>query len=84
MVWQLNSRVIVMTTREVERGKNKCAKYWPDVDEVKQAGKITIKGIVESPTVDYTLREFEVTKENEVIFHLTENDLFKKNIYSDL
>ncbi|XP_067123786.1 tyrosine-protein phosphatase non-receptor type 11-like isoform X1 [Centruroides vittatus] len=65
MVWQLNSRVIVMTTREVERGKNKCAKYWPDVDEVKQAGKITIKGIVESPTVDYTLREFEVTKENE-------------------
>ena len=27
MVWQENTRVIVMTTKEVERGKNKCARY---------------------------------------------------------
>ncbi|CAH1981080.1 unnamed protein product [Acanthoscelides obtectus] len=27
MVWQENCRVIVMTTKETERGKNKCARY---------------------------------------------------------
>ncbi|XP_038140282.1 tyrosine-protein phosphatase non-receptor type 6 isoform X2 [Cyprinodon tularosa] len=30
MVWQEETRVIVMTTREVEKGRNKCVPYWPD------------------------------------------------------
>jgi len=30
MIWQENTRVIVMTTKEVERGKPKCARYWPE------------------------------------------------------
>ncbi|XP_067118620.1 tyrosine-protein phosphatase non-receptor type 11-like [Centruroides vittatus] len=63
MIWQENTRVIVMTTKEVERGKNKCFKYWPDKAETKEAGKIKIKSLAESATVDYTLREFQVTKE---------------------
>ena len=29
MVWEQNNRIIVMTTAVVERGKNKCAPYWP-------------------------------------------------------
>ncbi|KAI6190164.1 hypothetical protein M3Y97_00087100 [Aphelenchoides bicaudatus] len=32
MVWQLNSRVIVMTTKELEKGRLKCCKYWPDLN----------------------------------------------------
>ncbi|KAJ8976208.1 hypothetical protein NQ317_008089 [Molorchus minor] len=40
MVWQENCRVIVMTTKETERGKNKCAKYWPDQTCTKEYGKI--------------------------------------------
>ncbi|KAG1683060.1 Tyrosine-protein phosphatase non-receptor type 11 [Nymphon striatum] len=63
MVWQENSRVIVMTTKEVERGKNKCVKYWPDENDSKICNKITVSSVTESSTADYTLREFLVTKE---------------------
>ena len=30
MIWQNNIETIVMTTREVEGGKMKCHRYWPD------------------------------------------------------
>lgn len=65
MIWQENTRVIVMTTKEVERGKNKCVKYWPDEGQSKEFGKVTVKTLVESPTVDYILREFLLSKEGE-------------------
>lgn len=32
MVWQEKSECIVMVTKEVERGKNKCYRYWPSFD----------------------------------------------------
>lgn len=64
MVWQENTAVIVMTTKEIERGKNKCIRYWPDEGQTKDAGKITIISVSEKPTVDYTLREFQVKKED--------------------
>ena len=63
MVWQENSAVIVMTTKEIERGKNKCARYWPEKGQAKEAGKITVKTVSEKLTLDYTLREFAVEKE---------------------
>lgn len=63
MVWQENCRVIVMTTKETERGKNKCARYWPEEGGSKDYGKIKVKNILESSTAHYTLREFLVTKE---------------------
>ena len=31
MVWQEDTRVIIMTTRVVERGKHKCFQYWPEL-----------------------------------------------------
>ncbi|XP_037822790.1 tyrosine-protein phosphatase corkscrew isoform X5 [Lucilia sericata] len=58
MIWQENTRVIVMTTKEYERGKNKCAKYWPDEGQCKQFGPAKIQCISENSTNDYTLREF--------------------------
>lgn len=64
MVWQENSRVIVMTTKEVERGKSKCARYWPEENQVKDFGKITLKCVSDSVRADYTLREFVATKDN--------------------
>ncbi|RWS28580.1 tyrosine-protein phosphatase non-receptor type 11-like protein [Leptotrombidium deliense] len=63
MIWQENSRVIVMTTKEIERGKNKCVRYWPTTDQKKVCGKIEIKCVCERPSVDYTLREFSLSKE---------------------
>ncbi|XP_037036600.1 tyrosine-protein phosphatase corkscrew isoform X2 [Bradysia coprophila] len=58
MIWQENTRVIVMTTKELERGKNKCAKYWPDQGQTKEWGAAKVTCLSESSTNDYTLREF--------------------------
>ncbi|XP_071109782.1 tyrosine-protein phosphatase non-receptor type 11-like isoform X1 [Haliotis cracherodii] len=65
MVWQENSRVIVMTTKEVERGKNKAVRYWSDNSEkelVKPTpnGCVKVKVISEVTETDYITRELEV------------------------
>ncbi|KAI9565228.1 putative tyrosine-protein phosphatase non-receptor type 11 isoform X1 [Daphnia sinensis] len=65
MVWQENSRVIVMTTKEIERGKSKCARYWPEENQTKEFGKVVLKCVSDSLRADYTLREFLATKDNE-------------------
>lgn len=31
MIWQEKSRLIIMLCNLVEKGKNKCEQYWPDV-----------------------------------------------------
>lgn len=58
MIWQESTRVIVMTTKELERGKTKCAKYWPDQGQTKEWGPAKVTCLSESSTSDYTLREF--------------------------
>jgi tyrosine-protein phosphatase non-receptor type 11 len=62
-----------MTTKEIERGKTKCARYWPDLDKSEDYGAFTVKNISEETSKDYTLREFLVTKsgveEERRIFH---------------
>uniref|UniRef100_A0A2K6P5G9 Protein tyrosine phosphatase non-receptor type 11 n=1 Tax=Rhinopithecus roxellana TaxID=61622 RepID=A0A2K6P5G9_RHIRO len=59
MVFQENSRVIVMTTKKVERGKSKHVKYWPDEYTLKEYG---VRNIKESTTHDYRLRELKLSK----------------------
>lgn len=58
MIWQENTRVIVMTTKEIERGKKKCEKYWPDPSQTKEWGSSKVTCLSETSTADYTLREF--------------------------
>jgi len=62
MVWQEETRVIVMTTKETERDKPKCVKYWPALKETETFGPFTIKNISEEPSHGYVLREFVVSK----------------------
>jgi len=74
MVWQENTKVLVMTTKEIERHKNKCARYWPDLEQSEVYGDLTVKNIREETSKDYTLREFVVTKagveeEQRTVFH---------------
>lgn len=82
MVWQENCRVIVMTTKETERGKNKCARYWPEQGSEKEFGKCKVKNLIESSTPHYTLREFLVAMEGAVgerkvyHYHFTVNEIF--------
>ncbi|XP_012254485.1 tyrosine-protein phosphatase corkscrew isoform X2 [Athalia rosae] len=59
MVYQENTRVIVMTTKEMERGKNKCARYWPEEGEqAEYGGEWRVRTLGHISTADYTLREF--------------------------
>uniref|UniRef100_A0A9J8A6I1 protein-tyrosine-phosphatase n=1 Tax=Cyprinus carpio carpio TaxID=630221 RepID=A0A9J8A6I1_CYPCA len=62
MVFQENSRVIVMTTKEVERGKSKCVKYWPDVSALKEYGAMRVRNVKETLAHDYILRELKLSK----------------------
>ena len=64
MVWQENTLLIVMTTKEVERGKTKCAKYWPEPEKTEEYGSYTVVSISEESSKDYTLREFLVSKKD--------------------
>ena len=63
MVWQEKTRVIVMTTKEVERGKVKCARYWPDLNKAETYGNFHVQNVTEDVNKDYTLREF-IVKQN--------------------
>uniref|UniRef100_A0AAQ5XLX7 protein-tyrosine-phosphatase n=1 Tax=Amphiprion ocellaris TaxID=80972 RepID=A0AAQ5XLX7_AMPOC len=62
MVYQENTHVIVMTTKEMERGRNKCVRYWPDLHGMKEFGKVLVRNVDERPAQDYILRKLEVTR----------------------
>jgi tyrosine-protein phosphatase non-receptor type 11 len=58
MVWQQWTPVIVMITNEVERGKNKCSRYWPNLGESGLYGKVRVTTLEESNFGTYALRYF--------------------------
>uniref|UniRef100_A0A673BP58 protein-tyrosine-phosphatase n=1 Tax=Sphaeramia orbicularis TaxID=375764 RepID=A0A673BP58_9TELE len=69
MVYQENTHVIVMTTKEMERGRNKCVRYWPDLHATKEFGKVLVRNVDERPAQDYALRKLEVTQPARYIWH---------------
>nr|XP_040021686.1 tyrosine-protein phosphatase non-receptor type 6 isoform X1 [Gasterosteus aculeatus aculeatus] len=60
MVWQEDTRVIVMTTREVEKGRNKCVPYWPDLQTSKEVGPYVVTNNSEREATDYKIRVLEI------------------------
>ncbi|XP_060115422.1 tyrosine-protein phosphatase non-receptor type 11-like isoform X2 [Heteronotia binoei] len=60
MVYQENAHVIVMTTREVERGRNKCFHYWPDKHCAKEYGCISVRNMGEQEVQGYHIRDLEI------------------------
>ncbi|XP_075896926.1 tyrosine-protein phosphatase non-receptor type 6 isoform X2 [Nelusetta ayraudi] len=60
MVWQEKTSVIVMTTREVEKGRNKCVPYWPAPDGTKEAGLYIVTCKSEREAADYKIRVLEL------------------------
>ncbi|XP_030639375.1 tyrosine-protein phosphatase non-receptor type 6 isoform X1 [Chanos chanos] len=60
MVWQEGSRVIVMTTREVEKGRNKCVPYWPEMGASKEFGRYVVSSVSERDATDYKIRILQV------------------------
>lgn len=54
--------VIVMTTKCVELGKNKCAQYWPDDGSIMY-GNVTVQVVRTQNCEGYDLRTFKVQSE---------------------
>lgn len=60
MVWQENSRVIVMTTKEIEKGRTKCVSYWPDADG-KEFGRFWVEILATHDAMEFKIRTLRVS-----------------------
>ncbi|XP_021251553.1 tyrosine-protein phosphatase non-receptor type 6 isoform X2 [Numida meleagris] len=65
MVWQENTHIIVMTTREVEKGRNKCVPYWPEAGSTKEYGPYLVENVGEHDALEYKLRHLCVCPIND-------------------
>ena len=66
MTWECQSTLIIMLTTIVERGRNKCHKYWPDVGDTLEYGRLAVTCIKEDKTDNFIFREFSIQQESEV------------------
>jgi protein tyrosine phosphatase len=71
MIWHMKIETIVMVTHEVEKGKMKCHRYWPDPTSsppVKrmQYGQITVSHLQSVPHKHFVVRTFDISFGDEV------------------
>ena len=71
MIWHMKIETIVMVTHEVEKGKMKCHRYWPDPTSsppVKrmQYGQITVSHLQSVPHKHFVVRTFDISFGGEV------------------
>ncbi|XP_071799478.1 receptor-type tyrosine-protein phosphatase F-like [Asterias amurensis] len=62
MVWQERVGKIIMLTNLVENGKEKCEKYWPDVESSTNYGEIFVRNVEEKNSPTFILRTFHLSK----------------------
>ena len=75
MCWETNSRAIVMLTRCVEKGREKCDRYWPYDTQPVYYGDIQVTIMNESLFPDWNVTEFRMMRGDAVRsirhFHFT-------------
>ncbi|XP_071799486.1 receptor-type tyrosine-protein phosphatase T-like [Asterias amurensis] len=64
MIWQEQVGKTVMLTNLVEKGKEKCVKYWPDEGSCDY-GEIFVRHVSEEKTLNFIIRTFNVAKSSE-------------------
>ncbi|KAK0183353.1 hypothetical protein PV327_001403 [Microctonus hyperodae] len=65
MIWEQHLELVLMLTNLEEYSKTKCAKYWPDKEETKNFGDITVEHVRQRAFSDYVVRELTMTKTGE-------------------
>ncbi|XP_041352202.1 receptor-type tyrosine-protein phosphatase mu-like [Gigantopelta aegis] len=63
MIWEQDVSKMVMLANLVEDGKNKCAKYWPELNLDKTVGELEVTSLNVLERADYTTREFRLKTE---------------------
>merc|ERR1712203_683648 len=66
MCWETNSRRIVMLTRCVEKGREKCDHYWPYDTQPVYYGDIQVTILNESHFQDWNIAEFRMMRGDSV------------------
>lgn len=71
MVWEQKAGIIVMTTKEIEKGKRKCYRYWPDPSSTPPCSKlrygdITVIHVSTEPADHFIRRSFMLKRNKEV------------------
>lgn len=71
MVWETDSKAIVMLTKCIEKGREKCCVYWPTNTQPVFYGDIQVTLLNESQYQNWTISEFKMSKgdTNKVIKH---------------
>ncbi|XP_074078397.1 receptor-type tyrosine-protein phosphatase C isoform X2 [Macrotis lagotis] len=66
MIWEQKATVIVMVTRCEEGNRNKCAEYWPTIEEGTQIyGDVIVKVNEHKICPDYIVQKLNVTNKRE-------------------
>eukprot|EP00117_Sycon_ciliatum_P032785 scpid68803/ scgid25355/ Receptor-type tyrosine-protein phosphatase F len=65
MVWEYRVRVVVMTTKLVERGRVKCDEYWPVEGGEELYGRFVLEMTSEHIGSDFSTREFSLSYNGE-------------------
>lgn len=66
MIWEQKATVIVMVTRCEEGNRNKCAEYWPSMEEsTREYGDVIVKINEHKRCPDYIIQKFNVTNKKE-------------------
>lgn len=61
MIWEQGCKIIIMVTNLRERGREQCAKYWPEeADEPLRVRNFSIRAVESIYYADYAVREFEL------------------------
>ena len=66
MCWETNSRAIIMLTRCVEKGREKCDHYWPYDTQPVYYGDIQVTIKNESHFPDWKVSEFRIMRGDSV------------------
>lgn len=66
MIWHMGVETIVMVTHEIEKGRMKCHRYWPDPTssppiKSMQYGLITVSHLSSVPHKHFVVRTFDVS-----------------------
>ncbi|XP_042636909.1 receptor-type tyrosine-protein phosphatase C [Orycteropus afer afer] len=66
MIWEQKATVIVMVTRCEEGNRNKCAEYWPSMEQgTKTFGDVVVKINEHKRCPDYIIQKLNVTNKKE-------------------